>query len=363
MSNISRHFLSAIIVGAFIFSDFYFFGVGRVMDYLLLFGIFLLMIFRFSVLKAKVSHDSLILISIIFPWLILGIVQGSYLLVGAMVCGILIVYSFFRTIVFFNKNLVEQSLVLAIKINLVFLAIQILFKFVFDIYIDFHAWVGSIESRGWNEDLHFFRPSGLFQEPNAYCVCMFCLVSARALSFSRADILQVAGIFSMVLTQSLWGFGGAFVLSSLIFGWYRTLKILFLGVLLVFLIGYLGGISLEALANNSTTIFRLLNIDQDPSRLARFGDSSVVVSNDNVIFGNGVSSDKFQSTAVNSFAFIFYSFGLVGLSFLMAWGIFVAKINMRQLIAIGFLFTASPLFAYMFFWIWLAFVFSINPKK
>ena len=58
--------------------------------------------------------------------------------------------------------------------SIIFL-IQLLSFKVLNFYIDFTTILGSIPSRNYIEETDFFRASGLFQEPNSYCVFAFMM--------------------------------------------------------------------------------------------------------------------------------------------------------------------------------------------
>jgi hypothetical protein len=172
-------YFSFLIIAVFTFSDIYFVGVGRVFDYIVLASIILFIAFcDFSISRRSFS-SSVLLSAILFPWLLVGGINGYYLASAAVLVGALIVFPFFQSNVERQSDTFHSALKYAVVINIIMLVTQTYLFYFHGFFFDIHTIIGSIESRGFNESLRYFRPSGFFQEPNAYCAVMFCLLSIR----------------------------------------------------------------------------------------------------------------------------------------------------------------------------------------
>jgi hypothetical protein len=358
IKNFQLYIISFITIGVFIFSDVYLPSLGRVFDYVFLVTVIISLSRPYIKIKRADIAISMSFLIVLFPWLVAGAVSGWYLLAGAIFVGVSIVFPIFRVLVYSYPVLINKALRATIFISIIFLVFQFLVKTTLNIFLDFHAMIGSIDSRSFNEDLDYFRPAGLFQEPNAYCTVMFCLISARKLVFRATDWVDALGIGTLLITQSLWGFGAVAVLLYIVFG--IRVAIGGIGVIFVLLIlgFYMSGASLDDLATSSVTIHRIVNIEDDPSRQARLGSSENIFFDIFLLIGHGVNSQHFQTIATNSYAFIISSFGLIGTIFIFIWIFTLNKIDTQRLIAIAFLFTTFPAFSYMYFWVWFTLVLS-----
>jgi hypothetical protein len=168
---------------------------------------------------------------------------------------------------------------------------------------------------------------------------------------------------TMILTQSLWGFGAALVLFWLMIGTKRfILLVLPLGVLAAILFSSLI-VAFMDYSENSIAMTRLLNIADDPSRRARYGSIENIIVDEFLLLGHGVDTSNFQSIGANALAFLVYCFGIAGIALLVVWGVAIQKISATHAILIGFIFTTFPLFSYMYFWVWLGLLLALNKGK
>lgn len=350
----------------FLLSDFYFQGIGRPFDYL---GIFILL--ALYILKSNpyrmsaIFGKSFVLLSIIAPWMFLGVFfNDAVLAVGAILLGIGLIFPICYEL-FGNelRAVIERQVCILIAISALILFMQASIYYSTGLFVDVPGTFGSIDSRGFNEGLLYFRPSGMFQEPNAFCTAMFCMVSTCIFFKKRIVYIEMAGIFSIIFTQSLWGFGGAVILIWLLYG-LRWLGIFVAGLsLLAILFSVTSGINLQDLADTSVTVSRIINIEDDPSRQARFGGADNVQFDMLFLLGHGVDSLNFQSIAANGLAFMLYSFGLIGLIAIFLYLVILSRMNIKILFIVGFLFTTFPVLSYMFFWCWLAIILALAQSE
>jgi hypothetical protein len=213
--------------------------------------------------------------------------------------------------------------------------------------------VGSIPSRINNEAVGLFRAAGLFQEPNAYCTSMFMLLTLRSKLYKFLDKIAICGLLTMLISQSLWGFG-AVPLYFLIFSNGKQ-KLLVFGLTLILGIGLYFSLDISYLVSISPTARRVFFPEYDPSWVARYGGTQPIVYAD-YILGKGVTSFEFQKIGANANVFFLYSFGIINSIFFILWFWFYSgKHNiLKNSLIIIFLFTSTPMFAYMVFWMWLA---------
>ena len=349
--------LSIVFIG----SDLYFQEIGRPVDYLFLALTTLYLVRNYRSYSARVAVSSFAFIFLLLPWLLLGGLEGHLLIASAMSAGVLVVFPSVKLYVSQNPQTVDSGLKITTKIILLFFFFQFFVFHVFKTFIDFNSMLGSIPSRGWNESLNLFRPSGIYQEPNAYCVALYCLVAARAIVFRAKDWTVFVGLVSMMISQSLWGMVGAVILAYLIYGAKRTgytlLGLLVFGSITLNTLGF----SFSDLVNASYTLNRIATIDADPSRDGRLGSLVDYLGYENLIFGSGVSSDQFQQLGANGLAFVLYSSGIVGMLLILIALLPRSRLHAKKSIIVLFLFSTFPPFAYMYFWAWLAIMYSKIP--
>jgi hypothetical protein len=350
---ISVTFLYLIFI--FLLSDFYYIGFGRPFDYIGILFIIILYTLRPNLFNKNIFLNlaSSILL-IISPWIIVGFLNDNYLAAAVFLFGSVIVLPLFYSLENINfLKKVEAKLILITLISIIALTIQSLTYYVFNSYIDLHQFFGSIESRGLNIELNYFRSSGFYQEPNAYCTVMFCLLSLCMFFSKRNYYLEILGILSMLFTQSLWGFGGAIILVYLLYGFKNFLKFLSSVFLFFTVLYFIFQDYINNIMDQSVTFNRILNIENDPSRVARYGTYDNVNFDIFLIIGHGIDTQNFQVFAANGMAFLLYAFGVIGFFILLIFILFITRFNIRILLSIGFLLTTFPQFSYIFFWTWL----------
>jgi len=355
------NFISMLLM--FLMSDVYYPGLGRVFDYMAIILLIVVLFLWLGRLINKIDYVNFVLIFLLLgPWIFFGLfVNDGFLAVSAISIGILIVLPINRAIVHsLPRGAIEVQIKMIVLISSILLLIQSLAYYAGGYFLDLTRFFGAIESRSLNEELNYFRPAGMFQEPNMYCTVMFCLLSACSHFQKRSLRIELIGIVGILFTQSLWGFGAAVVLVYLLYGTKSLIWLLILFCVMGGLVIAFSGLTVQDIADASITINRIIHIDNDPSRQARFGSFDNLGLDAFIFFGHGVDTEKFQSIAANGFAFIVYSFGLIGM---LVFGLIlsaIVRVGSRTLIAVGFLLTTFPLFSYMFFWCWLAIMIALK---
>jgi len=268
--------------------------------------------------------------------------------------------------------------------------IQIGVYHIFGRTIDFHQMYGA-HSRLYFESS--FRGAGLFQEPNSYCLNLFVLAAAAIFAQPSRSLAIFAGT-SMMLSQSLWGAAAGLLLVALnevrqagpfprrvamgVTAW--------LAMLLVFN-AYLWSVKPVRLARPEF-YNRLVNYQDDTSMRDRYlANGSYIESCPNCepfvdrapafhippivksLFGDGLSTQVFiNKVPANGMAFLFNSFGLIGLILLAGCvllalrGLLIAD-AIFIVVAVGFSFTTYPLITYVQFWLWVPTLLNLARER
>jgi hypothetical protein len=221
------------------------------------------------------------------------------------------------------------------------------------------------------------RAAGLFQEPNSYCLNLFVIASMAIVSRPSRPLTLVAAL-TMFLSESLWGIGAAVVLLFLnemrLQQSPRRFIIAFSAAVAVLGVVFNGYLWLTKTAGDHIpySYGRILEITKDPSLRERYLRNRCGSNPNTAItalpletrlvqgaFGGGLTTQYFEKClAANGIAFLYKSFGLVGLAALLAgfWlalrGLSVGA-KLYFALALGFSLTSYPLFTYVIFWIWL----------
>lgn len=355
------NFISMLFM--FLMSDIYYPGVGRAFDYMAVILLIYALFYLVSRQLNKIDYFYFLIGYLILgPWIFFGIFfNNGFLAVSAISIGFLIVMPISRAMIYsLPRSSIEVQIKTIILVSSLILLIQSLAYYVGGYFLDFARFFGSIESRSLNEGLDYFRPAGIFQEPNMYCTIMFCLLSACSHFQQRNFRIEFIGIVGVLFTQSLWGIGAAVVLVYLLYGVKPLMWLLILFGAIGGLVVAFSGLTVQDIADVSITVNRIINIDNDPSRQARFGSFNNLELDAFFLFGHGVDTENFQAIAANGFAFIIYSFGLIGMLVFSLILSAIVRVGNRTLIAVCFLLTTFPLFSYMFFWCWLAIMMALK---
>jgi hypothetical protein len=350
----------------FLLHDLYYAGFGRIGDYLALLIAFPLNFILKPLLKnSYVTHELLFLSIIIFPWLFIGVIfNDAFLAVAAMAIGALVIFPI--TFSLFDstfRSIIERLIYILILFSSLIMAIEIVIFYLLGFQIDITGTLGGLEARGWNRGLGYFRPSGIYQEPNAFATAMFCMLSICAFAQRRNFYIEIFGIVMIVMSKSLWGFGAAALLIYLLYGlrWIFIIGLLFssmIPVILLFFQGYIDGF-----VDSSITMRRLLNLDRDASAAMRYGMLDNIPLDYTFWIGNGIDTLRFQSYAANGIAFVLFCFGAVGSFLLFFYIFFISKLNHRVVLSILFSLSTFPTTSYMFFWAYLAILISGQKSR
>lgn len=345
-------FSSLVII--FLLSDFYYSGIGRPFDYvsLIILAIFVLTTSIKRYLRVLLQH-SFIFVTVSLLGLIAGIYNGYYLASFAIFIGIAFVFPASYILIQNNRLAFERAIYFAIKISLILFFIQLFFYHLAGYYIDFTGALNSISSRGLNESLAYFRPHGIFQEPNGYCTATFSLLSLCLFFSERRKSIENIACLSLFLSLSLWGIAAAllFLVMSNFSLNRKGLGFLLLFIGFIFIIFYI--FNLNLILADSITFNRILNIGDDASFEQRIGGDKIFNTDIefNFLFGYGVNTDDFQSTyGANGVSFLVYSFGLVGLSLLFFLLSRALNFSVKAILANALILATYPIFSYMYFW-------------
>jgi hypothetical protein len=233
-------------------------------------------------------------------------------------------------------------------------------------YLDYSSYFGSIESRGVNENLAYFRPHGIFQEPNGYCTAMFCLLALTNYFIVRRKSIEYIGLLSMFLSLSLWGIVAAILLLICLNVRFSFKQFVMLSTFLAIFVYAFSSIDWVLLADNSITLTRILNVGDDASFDQRSGGMSILATGLDISFlwGFGVNTDSFQEVyGANGLSFLVYSFGAIGTCFLFITISVMLRFSLLPLLFLAMLLTTYPPFSYMYFWLWLGMLIVIASHR
>lgn len=352
----------AILTLSFLMSDFYYVGLGRPFDYIsIVLLIFLLNRISFRFLMNSFFIIAVPLFAITIFGLAVGLFSNNVVLSIGIITGILVVYTVSYSLARVEKiEVIEDTVYIILSISMSLLFYQFFYFYLFDGYIDYSGYFGSIDSRGYHTSLEFFRPHGIFQEPNGYCTAMFSLLALCRFFKNRRKIIENIACLTMIMSLSLWGIVGAvlllLVLNSSLVSKYAVV------ILMSFCIFFLSIDFLDLIdaADTSITMDRFINFQEDASIEGRLGGLRNIGWNFNFLFGYGIDEVGFQNRyGANGFSFLLSSFGLISSLLILVYFIWVTKYSIYPLLFISFLLITFPLFSYVYFWIWLGILVAI----
>lgn len=345
---------------------------GRPFDFIALGLTAALILASFGSLRARLGRISpfhVVYLLAALPGVGLALAEGYWLTAVAFMVGAVFIYPVYSTALV-DQDALARIMSRLIVFNLAIFVVQYISFSVTGSVIDIHSPLG-IEARIYNEALNYFRPSGLYMEPNSFCVTMFMMMLLRNMAGQRSlDALTIATVICMLLSRSLWGFAGALLLAlSAVRNW-RVLAVGALATIPVVAAVALGGrgivLAVTGLVLDPVTQNRLNNILDDSSAQGRFSGSGDIDSSIwEIIFGHGLSTSDFQVFAgANGWSFYIYSFGLLGMLLLLAWIALEGGPTRMLLIKAGavlFVMTTYPLFTTLWWWLWLALFLKAGP--
>ncbi len=338
--------------------DLYFSPFGRIFDYM---AFLLLFIF---IVKKELLINYKILLYLIVPFSFGVLFFNDVKSVIGILFGVFFGYIFY---IYYQKN---QSIIpfvwISIFMSIIFL-IQLLSFKVLNFYIDFTTILGSLSSRNYIEEIDFFRSSGLFQEPNSYCV--FSFVMSTILLYTKyehkyKDIAVVLLISTMIISNSLWGMVLAIGLTGLLI--LRKKYKYILSMVLVLIVT-------QSIWLENRTKYRITNVfiestvqeryigskfteidNQQTNGLLVKENDSMILKIKNFILGYGSSSYGFQVRyGANGISYLLFNFCLFGLVLFLYYVYYLDDTKYKQkLIITLFLLTSYPYFTYAIFWVW-----------
>lgn len=258
----------------------------------------------------------------------------------------------------FNKSQVIKQIRIIIIIHLLFFILQYLGFYLFgNTFSDYREIFGMRPLRIWNEALNYFRPSGLYEEPNSYAVSLYMLIFLYYIVNRKIDFILIVGCISILLSQSLWGFGAVVVIISIIM-MDKKLSLVYIALFAstVILLSIMNP-DLILSDTSLTTYKRITNIFTDGSFIARYGIDFTEVSLFSFLVGHGIGVEGYHaSLGGNGYAAIIFYFGVVGLlGFLLLF--YRMASNISFFIGIVFILSTTPMIFYFIFWGWLALIY------
>lgn len=372
--------ISVLAVGCY---DLYYKPLGRVFDYMAFIFVFL-----FVVLNRRTSLRSVIVLDCVKISLLAFAPFATGFIFASPNRGILgLCFAFLFTCTFCLaitagariRRIVLDAVAAGIIISFAVALAQGCFFWFAGKYIDITGLLGSISSRDYNPDINFFRPSGLFQEPNSFAVFLF-LGATIILSVNEeltifSGLAVMAGIAGLFISNSLWGWGAAFICVALYWRKIGIKRTAYTGLALL----------LTAVVWASpVTVSRILNVKSESSLQERYLGArveshssylSIVKNSDQnfrsllgalkVIVGNGISSEGYQFVrGANSFSYLYVNCGVLGIALYLLFWLRVAWRDGWQIFPVAvFLLSSYPYFTYMIFWIWVLMVSNINHRR
>lgn len=223
------------------------------------------------------------------------------------------------------------------------------------------------------------RPSGLFVEPNSYCLATAMIVLLRRQIMAEPfDRLSYLAIVSMFMSMSLWGgLTGILLMVYDLFGRGCRVALLSFVSLPVFIIfGYLFAKSLDeenpflvTMLDRGTDLVMSMVMPSSSDVEGSYGDRYEslrrLFDSDNLdhrtFFGYGVSTSNFQEYGgANGISFLIYSFGIFGVTLFAFVIILCAKGRFGPAFAVFISLSSYPLATYFFWWAWLGLLFTAS---
>lgn len=347
--------------------DYYFpaYG-GRVFDYFALVAILFSVVVGLSAGQRLVYPKWLLLaFSLSVVQVVYGALNGNELAAIAFLVGFILILPYFFTNGFaLGKGVSLKYLDLIIGLHVLIFFVQ---HFVFHLFlypIDLHGVVGSIDTRTFNEATGYFRAAGLFQEPNSYSVTIYALLILKLItSAGKLDFLCLVAWLSLFVSESLWAVGGGVVIAMLFF----NSNLIKCSVVVMAAVSFFVFVNAPELLNyvlDPITVTRLLDLESDPSNLARYGLAKNIDLNLSFFFGNGINTSDFQSfLGANGYSFVTYSFGLLWtIGFLLAIYFNSSAHRLKVVVAVLFAMSTYPLFTYLFWYAWLALILKARGR-
>lgn len=327
----------------------------RVFDLLIVFSILL---YSISLVDLKLYNYNFIMLFFV-PGIILGIISGKMQHVVFFLFAYYIFFNLFLNAEFDKDKVLKQIRVIILIHVLAYFLQYVIFHLYGASYIDYRELLGMRPLRVWIESTHYFRSSGLYEEPNSYAVSLYMLCILYYVLKRKIDGVLIVACVTMMLSESLWGIGAVLVIIGII-SFDKGINYIYA---VTFSLALILVITIDSNVNfilSGKTYKRLDVILTDGSFIARYGIDLANVSLFPLLFGHGLGVDGYHSSfGGNGYSAIIYYFGLTGLlGFLFLFyrlagtGVFF--------VAIVFILSTTPMIFYFMFWGWLALVYRYN---
>jgi hypothetical protein len=357
--------MNIICLAFFLFAEVYFYSLGRPFDYLAIGLLFL------SALVIKNNNATRIYVRfiaptafLIMPWVVLGLLSGHVLAASAFLIGVILVFPLGLALAEnIGMDLISESIYYVLILSTGLFYLQLSIYYVFGVYLDFSSYLGDITSRGYNTSLDYFRPHGIFQEPNAYCTITFCLLALCPFLSKRRHGVESLAIFSLAASLSVWGAAASIMMFLLLKRKFIIHPVVLSVFLFILLVTFGPGYDVSGMIERSITLSRIVNIQEDASFGARLGEGRLFYAtfNPSFLLGHGINTSDFQAAfGANGVSFLIYSFGLIGAVLLFMIFCWLVMFDHRIILSMAFLLTTYPPFSYMYFWFWLALLVALK---
>lgn len=231
----------------------------------------------------------------------------------------------------------------------------------------------------------FLRLTGLYMEPNNYCIATVMLVLLRRELMDKSfDFLSYIAIATLVMSLSLWGSVIAVVIVAYHYvstkrnwtqSFYSFVIVSFLVASSILAPRYLldeDNALRITLIDRAGKILEVISGDYDHVEgsfrdrylsIAQFGEQNP--SDFQMLFGHGINIDDFQEAGgANGLSFLLYSFGLVGLmAIISALVILALKNGLDSSLWIMLTLSSYPLLTYFYWWAWLALLLLFSNRS
>lgn len=357
--------LNVLIFALVSLFDLYYAPFGRVFDYV---AVIILSLYLLKKPRIIISNFKLFIV-ISLPFLFGVIFFHDVKSTLGIMFGLSFCYLFFL----YLKEGVDLKHFYLIPFLMCLLFFLQLFSFKFyHSYIDMTGLLNSIPSRNYIPATDFFRASGLYQEPNSFC--MFSFMMATILLYgninSKYDYATISLLsIAMMVSNSLWGMVLSVGIISVLCLRRKFKYVLSIGIIL----SLTHNIWLEDrtiyrikhLTNESTVqerwigaSARPLNISQELSKIFDEESNNTTLKMRNFLFGYGIYNIGFQvKYGANGLSYLVFNFGFIGFIIMFFYIFYLDETSFKQkTIATFLLFTSYPYFTYAVFWVWFVVV-------
>jgi hypothetical protein len=225
---------------------------------------------------------------------------------------------------------------------------------IFHYSLNYQAWLGTSLRTGANLGI---RPAGLFLEPAGFAVTMFSMLTLYRIVGARDWRIEMLGLFAILLSLSLWGWGSALVYMIL----FRPIWALVLAPFIAAALAYIAVTMVNAKLNDSIVMWaivkRILHPGQDNSSHARYAGLLGITSiwDWRIWFGEGIKT-SYNTFGSNGLSFLLSSSGLAGGIAMTAlwWLVLPAGRKIQGVLSLMFMLSAASLWTFCWWWTWLA---------